>query len=399
VTYTAPSLRYCQRCILPDTRPGLELDAEGICSACRAHRAARTDIDWDARGACFEKLAERVKALARPYDCLVPVSGGKDSHWQTIKCLEAGLHPLAVTWKTPGRTDLGQANLTNLIELGVDHLDAQINPRVERKFMYRTLVEVGSTAVPMHLAIFSIPMTIAAKLEIPLIVWGENSAREYVGDAEDGDSERLDSAWVAKYGVVHGTTARDWVSDDLTASELTPYFAPDEVELERKGVEGVFLGQFFQWDPELAYEAARARGFQAASGGARTGTYEYADVDDDFISVHHWIKWLKFGFTRSYDNLSLEIRNGRISREQAIETIARLGDETPLGDIESVCAYLGISVERFFEVVETFRNQDVWRSDEKGRWVIEDFLIEDWDWDGGPAGSAGRAASRGGGLG
>lgn len=378
MAYTACPLRYCERCILPDTRPGLVFGADGVCSACRAHGEASTEIDWAEQANRFDALVERVRGLDRTYDCVIPVSGGKDSHWQTIMCLEHGLHPLAVTWKTPGRTAVGEENLANLIELGVDHIDFTINPAVERRFMYRALVEVGSTAVPMHMAIFNVPVTIAARYGISLVVWGENSAREYIGVGPERDSERLDSAWVKKYGVVHGTTARDWIGEGLSERDLTPYFGPGDEELERVGVDGVFLGQFFRWDPEMAFEAARAHGFRSADTGARTGIYEYADVDDDFISIHHWIKWMKFGFTRSYDNLSLEIRNGRISRDEAIETIRGLGDETPRRDIESLTAYLDISVEHFFEVVETFRNPDVWtrRGD---TWVIDDFLIDDWD--------------------
>ena len=100
------AVRYCRACILPDTRPGLEFDSAGVCSACRAHGARRQEVDWAARRAQFEELVERVRARGAAYDCLLPVSGGKDSTWQTVKCLELGLRPLAVTWKTPARTAL-----------------------------------------------------------------------------------------------------------------------------------------------------------------------------------------------------------------------------------------------------------------------------------------------------
>ena len=136
-------MRYCSSCILPDTRPGLTFGEDGVCSACRAHGVKQTEVDWDARAARFAELVERVRERGAPYDCLLPVSGGKDSTWQTLKCLEAGLHPLAVTWKTPGRTELGQRNLDNLVELGVDHLDFQINPVVERRFMLKAFERFG----------------------------------------------------------------------------------------------------------------------------------------------------------------------------------------------------------------------------------------------------------------
>jgi N-acetyl sugar amidotransferase len=369
-------VRYCGRCILPDTRPGLEIGPDGVCSACNAHVHRTEEVDWDARGRRFDQLVAEVRALDRPYDCVIPVSGGKDSHWQTVTCLEAGLHPLCVSWRSPARTALGQANLDNLIGLGVDHIDYRVNPSVERVFLLRSLERFGTPAVPMHLAIFNIPGSIAVRHDVPLIVWGEDSAVEYVGEKED--SFELDAEWVRLYGAAHGTTAADWVSDDLRAQALAPYFGPGADLLEASGIRGVFLGWFFRWDPSQAARLAVEHGFQAAAR-ARTGYYGYADIDDDFISIHHWIKWLKFGFTRTYDNLSLEIRNGRLTREQAIEIVQRRGDETPHEDIDRFCSYVGISRGRFFDIVESFRNHEVWER-RGGGWVIDDFLVPGWDW-------------------
>ena len=210
-----PALRYCKLCVLPNTRPNLEFDADGVCQACRTH-AQRPDVDWSAREKDFRTLVESVKRRASGYDCVVPVSGGKDSTWQIVKCLEYGLRPLAVTWKTPARTAIGQRNLDNLVALGVDHIDWQVSPRVEARFMLKAFERFGSTAIPMHLAIFSIPLRIAVDFEIPLVVWGENSAVEY-GNAETAQAgHRLDRAWLRTYGVTHGTTAADWVDADLS---------------------------------------------------------------------------------------------------------------------------------------------------------------------------------------
>ena len=371
-------MRYCSRCVIPDTRPNIVLDAEGICNACRSH-GTRVDIDWDARASAFEDVVARAKARSTGYDCVIPVSGGKDSTWQVIMCLEHGLKPLAVTWKTPGRTALGAANLQNLIDLGVDHIDYQISPKVEKKFMHRTLVEVGSTAVPMHMALFNIPLKIAVRFGISLAVWGENSAFEYGRADEAHVGMRLTSEWLRTYGVTHGTTARDWISNELTESELTPYFGPTDDELDAGSLAAVFLGYYFSWDPEASLAAARAHGFRVREEGPKTGLWNYADIDDDFISIHHFLKWYKFGFTRLFDNLSLEIRNERMTREEAVAVIRDCGDQTPRDDIEALCGFLEISVTHFYEIIEKFRNPDVW-SEENGRWVIHDFLVDDWDW-------------------
>jgi len=370
-------MKICRRCIIPDSRPNIQFDEDGECNACVAHRT-RFDIDWEKREQAFGQVVSHAKERSAGNDCLIPVSGGKDSTWQVIKCLEFGLNPLAVTWKTPARTEVGARNLANLVRLGVDHIDYQINPNVEKKFMYQSLVRFGSTAIPMHMALFNIPLKIAVKFGIPLVVWGENSAFEYGGTKDERVGFRLDSRWLKKYGVTHGTTAHDWVSDELTLKELTPYFGPTEDELESSGVLAVFLGYYFQWDPEISLKTARAHGFQT-SDAARTGYYDYADIDDDFISIHHYLKWYKFGFTRLFDNLSLEIRNGRMTRAEAIRIIRERGDQTPHEDIQKFCDFIGITKEHFFDVIEKFRNLDIWTKKDD-HWMIEEFLIPDWNW-------------------
>lgn len=371
-------MNYCRRCILPDTRPNLTLNADGVCNACVSH-ATKRNIDWTARERAFRQVVEHARARSHGYDCLIPVSGGKDSTWQVVTCLEYGLNPLAVTWKTPGRTAIGARNLANLVSLGVDHIDYQVSPLVERKFMYEGLKRFGSTAIPMHMAIFNIPPRIAVQLEIPLVVWGENSAFEYGAPETEQTGFRLDEAWFQRHGVTQGTRAGDWVSETLSRRELTPYFGPNQQDLDKAGITGIFLGYYFEWDPEMTRAVAAAHGFQADTEGARTGLYDYADIDDDFISVHHWLKWYKFGFTRIYDNLSLEIRNGRLTRAEAIDAVRRRGDETPRRDIDKLCTFLAITPQKFFEVCEAFRNRSIWFRDGQ-TWEIRNFLIPDWAW-------------------
>lgn len=368
-------MKYCRTCITPYNRPNICFDESGKCNCAVA--ADKNAIDWAARARDFAEVVAHAKSRAAGYDCVIPVSGGKDSTWQVVTCLAHGLKPLAVTWRPPGRTAIGQKNLDNLISLGVDHIDYSIDPRVEKKFTLLALERYGTTALPMHMAIFGIPLTIATRFGIPLVVWGENSAFEYGGADEARRGFRLDRNWLAKHGVTHGTTAADWVGA-LTEKELTPYFGPSEAELESKGVLAIFLGYYFRWDPQMTTAVAEQHGFQRGSN-ARTGIWDYADIDDDFISIHHWLKWYKFGFTRSFDNLSVDIRNGRLSRDEAIEMLRQRGDETPHADIEKFCAWAGITTARFFEIAEKFRNRDVWVQRD-GRWMIDDFLISDWRW-------------------
>ena len=127
---------------------------------------------------------------------------------------------------------------------------------MERKFVYRSFKKYGSTAIPMHMALFNIPLTLAVRLDIPLIVWGENSAFEYGGDKEERIGFQLDERWLRKYGVTHGTTAKDWIGGDLTEKEMTAYYGPTENELNQNGVMAIFLGYYFPWDPQISLSAA-----------------------------------------------------------------------------------------------------------------------------------------------
>ncbi|MBF0176712.1 MAG: N-acetyl sugar amidotransferase [Magnetococcales bacterium] len=371
-------MRWCQRCVLPDTRPNLVIGADGVCNACKNHGTKKV-IDWEARERLWQQVVANAKHRSTGYDCLIPVSGGKDSTWQVVKCLEYGLNPLAFTWKTPARTALGRRNLENLVSLGVDHMDYQVNPKVEKRFLRESLARYGSTAIPMHMAIFNMPLTLAVRYAIPLIVWGENSAFEYGGSEEESTGFKLDRAWMQKFGVTHGTTAQDWVQFGFDRKAMLPYFGPAPEELAARDVLAVFLGYYFPWDVEISLKTACEHGFQVRVDGPKTGYYNYADIDDDFISIHHFLKWYKFGFTRLFDNLSLEIRHGRMTRERAIDIIKQQGAEPPHDDIALFCAFVGMTQDQFFQVIEPFRNLAIWHVDQ-GVWKIRDFLMEDWNW-------------------
>jgi N-acetyl sugar amidotransferase len=375
------AMRYCKVCILPHTRPNIRFDDSGNCNCATA--AKKAQIDWTGRERQFRALVAETRARKRPYDCVIPVSGGKDSTWQTIKALEYGLKPLCVTWRTPARNALGEANLRNLIELGVNHIDFSIDPKVERRFTLKAFEKLGSPVVPMHMALHAIPLQIAVSFRIPMILWGENSAFEYGGDDDSLKGVRLTHAWLRKYGVTHGTSAEDWIGPDLSAEDLVPFFWPSDAEQEKAGVSAVFLGHYLRWDPLNTYEISRQHGFKA-DDRPKTGYYAFADIDDEFlITIHHWMKWYKFGFTRLWDNLSLEIRNDRITRDQAIEIVRQSGEDVPRPEIARFCEYVGITEARFFEIADSFRNTDIWKKDAAGMWRLEEFLIDDWKWGGG----------------
>ena len=367
-------IKWCKKCVLPNTRPNLLIDETGICNACQLSNK-KTKIEKIRE---FKHLVKKIKKKNKKnYDCLIPVSGGKDSTWQVIKCLQNNLVPLAVTWKCPSRTFIGQKNLDNLISLGVDHFDITINPKIERKFILKTFNKTGSPAVPMHLAIFNLADRLATKFKIPLIVWGENSAKEY-GFRNKLDLKRnnLDNKWIYQYGATNKTDYKNWLGNGLNEKNLILYSKSHEKFKPTQ----IFLGDYFYWDTLNSFKIAKKYGF-TESKNKKTGYYNFADIDDNFISIHHFIKWYKFGFDRAFDNLSLEIRNGRISRTKALKVIKKNGFKIPHNDIKIFCEYLGISKNFFFTICEKFRNKKIWKYDtKKKKWFVKDFLVKNFKW-------------------
>ena len=370
--------KYCRNCILPETRPGVRLDDSRLCFGCHSAQI-KANIDWNDRALVFGKLVDEARRKSNGYDCIIPVSGGKDSFWQVVTCLEHGLHPLCVTYAVPGRTPLGEANLRQLINLGVDHLELRVNPDVERRFVEKAFRRTGISGLPVHMGIYSAPMKLAVSFDIRLVIYGENSAVEFGTEDESVMGFQVDRRWLEIFGVTAGTTASDWVDDELSSADLGAYTLPSEELLESKGIQAIFMGWFFPWDFQNSYRLAEKHGFRARAEGARVGHLDFINIDDDYIAIHHHPKWHKFGITRSWDTLSVEIRQGRLTRDEAIRKLRELGDETPWDDIPLFCEYLGIAEREYFKVLEGFRNSEIW-SRRDDRWVIEDFLIPDFPW-------------------
>ena len=364
---------------MPDTRPGIIIDANtGVCVACK-----NSGIEFEFKSRDEELkivLEERKQNKKSIYDCVIPVSGGKDSTWQTVKALDMGLKPLCVTWRTPKRTEIGQKNLQNLIDLGIDHIDFSVNPKIQSMLTKKAFEKVGIPALPMHLALFSIPTKIALNYKVNLILWGENSAQEYGGEDDYANLKLLTRKWLKKYGVSDGTFGEDWIDSDLSAEDLDPFTFPSDQEVSNGDLKSVFLGMYSKWTPYESLRVAKENGFQELSKPI-VGKYGFADIDEGFVmTVHHWIKWYKFGITRTWDNLSLDIRNSLISRSDAVDYLRNLGNEKPVKEIEEFCEYIDISVKSFDRTCESFRNREVWSKNNKGKFEIKNFLVDQWEW-------------------
>jgi|SaaInlStandDraft_6_1057023.scaffolds.fasta_scaffold03584_7 N-acetyl sugar amidotransferase len=371
-------MKYCKKCIMPTSRPGITLNKNYICGGCEGSREKKEKIDWKSRGADLNRILDKYRGVG-DYDCLIPVSGGKDSTWQVYTMLKKGMKPLAVTIKCQYRTKIGQRNLENLVNLGVDHIDFTVNPKIDSKFMLKTFKEDGNPSLVEHLIMWSTIIKTAIRYNIKLVVWAENSALEYGGSESDRKKFNMDYDWIKKYGVTNGTIAEDWADDKLTLKDVESYKLPKESELDKKNIESLFLGMYMEWEPEDIAKKSQTVGFEWAENPV-LGLHPFVGVDCDFRVVHHFMKWYKFGVTKLWDNLSLEIREGRKTRKDAINYLRENYEPAPIKEIRTFCNYLGISEQKFFEIAESHRNKEIWKKDGSGDWHLPDFKKEFGFW-------------------
>ena len=207
-------IKYCQKCLMPETKPDLPMDSEGVCGACRSYES-RKEVDWRERKQDLLMITDRYRSLnGNNYDCVVPVSGGKDSTYQTIRMLELGLNPLCVTATTDKLSAIGRRNIENLKRQGVDFVEVTANPVIRRRINRLALTQIGDISWPEHVAIFTMPIRIAVQFNVPLIVWGENSQNEYGGPAAATENNVLTRRWLEEFGGLLGLRVSDLIGQD-----------------------------------------------------------------------------------------------------------------------------------------------------------------------------------------
>lgn len=364
-------LKYCTRCVLPDSKPDLHFNEEGVCAACQAYEN-RSAVDWTSRRDEFMAIVDRYRDKTdRRWDCIIPVSGGKDSTFQVIKMLELGVRPLCVTATTCDLTEIGLENIKNIENLGVDHVTFSPNPVVRRKLNRIGLEEVGDISWPEHVGIFTIPVRVAVQFDIPLIIWGENSQNEYGGPEAAVASKNLDRRWLEEFGGLLGMRVSDLAETrNFSLGDLAPYTYPDADQLERVGVTGLFLGHFFPWDGMTNALVAQASGFKSWGSVIEGSMVDYENIDNYQVGIHDYFKFLKFGFGRATDIASLHVRRGRLTREQAVDIVRRLDGKFPwtyLGKgLEDILKPLGVTVDEFIAICNRFTNESLFLTNKDG---------------------------------
>lgn len=364
-------MKYCSICFLPNTKPDLYFDDYGVCSACLAFKE-RERIDWRERESEFKQIVERISPKnGVNWDCIIPVSGGKDSTAQVLKILEFGLNPLCVTSTTCDLTEIGRYNLENIKSLGVDLLEFSPNPRIRAKLNKIGLQQIGDISWPEHVGIFTIPVRVAVQFRIPLIIWGENSQNEYGGPVEASRNNELNRSWLEEFGGLLGLRVSDLADAyGIQESDLTPYVYPSNEALKEIGVKGLFLGHYFQWDGLSNYLLAQEHGFKPYEKIIEGSTVDYENLDNYQTGVHDYFKFLKYGFGRATDIVSINLRRGRISRNEGLELIKNHDGKFPwsyLGkSLDDILRKIDVTFSEFEQICDRFTNKQLFLSDKHG---------------------------------
>jgi N-acetyl sugar amidotransferase len=363
-------LKYCIKCVMPHTKPDLHIDEAGVCNACRSIEQ-RKDIDWSERNSQLLDILQKHRRQGANWDCIVPVSGGKDSTYQLIRMLQLGLNPLCVTSSTCNLSEIGRKNIENLKSLGVDHMEFSPNPKIRAKLNKIGLTEVGDIAWPEHVGIFTIPVRAAVQFNVPLIVWGENSQNEYGGPASAAENNTLTRRWLEEFGGLLGMRVSDLSNTyGIEPRHLIPYQYPSDEELQRVGVTGLFLGHYLPWDGLSNALIAQANGFTTYNMAVEGSMVNYENLDNNQHGIHDYFKFLKFGFSRATDIACLHVRRGRITRQDALEIVKARDGKFPwsylgksLGDI---LAPLDMTVDEFIKICDKFTNKKIFKKDASG---------------------------------
>ena len=369
-------IRLCVNCLLPSSKPDLYFDEEGVCTACTAY-FDRPNIDWDKRRAELLKILETYRRSDGHWDCLVGVSGGKDSTFQVIKMLEFGMNPLCVTATTCDESELGRKNIENLKNLGVDHLQVSPNPLVRRKLNRLCLNEVGDIQWPEHVGIFTIPFKVASQYEVGLIIYGENPQNEFGGPDLAAKANVMDRRWMEEFGGLLGLRVSDLSETyKIPKKNLVPYEYPTLDELSKSRVSAIFLGQFLPWDGFENYKCASDSGFLPYSADIEGSIGNYENLDNYQQGIHDYFKYLKFGFGRATDIASLHIRRGRMTRDEGLRLVRERDGRFPwsyLGKtLEQILKPLEMSVDDFVAVCDRFTNRELFASDLEGNLIKDE---------------------------
>lgn len=365
-------MKYCARCLQPDTRPNTQFTPAGICPACD-YFARLQHVDWQER---YEILLDLLAGYKRKegqfFDCIIGVSGGKDSTRQALWVRDKlGLNPLLACLSYPPEqvTERGVANISNLVELGFDVVMSAPAPGTWKQLMQASFAKFTNWARSTELALFSSVPQLAIRYEIPLILWGENPGLQ-LGDLKTLGRTGYDGNNLRYMNTLSGG-AHEWMLEvGVDPRKLLPYHYPSPEAFDQHNLQIVYLGWFLgDWSLVNNGMYSCVNGLQIRTDGvANTGDlHGVTSLDEDWVTLNQMIKYYKFGFGRVTDYVNEEIRLGRMSRDEGIELVSCHDDACAPAYIESFCAYIDISVDAFWEQVRRSVNRNLFDVDASGR--------------------------------
>ncbi|MDC2981231.1 N-acetyl sugar amidotransferase [SAR116 cluster bacterium] len=373
-------MKYCKRCVYPaNAKPGIILDEEGVCSGCRLIES-RPTIDWASREKMLADILNQYKARQRakgnPYDCIIPVSGGKDSTFQVwLVKIKYGLNPLLVTYNHTFNTPLGIRNLTNLIEqLDCNLLRFTTAPGSAKRIAEYMLKTVGDVTWHYHAGIMTFPLATSVQYDVPLIVWGEEGFSELVGMYNQDDFVEFTKKKRQEHSM-RGFEPEDILQRPdcgLNPYDLAPFFYPKDEEIERVGTRGIYLSNYINWNGRKQTEfVIEELGFETAQFRERTFNI-YDKLDDIHANgLHDYLKYLKFGYGRATDDAATEIRHGRMTREDGIEMVMKYDSVRP-SDTDVFLRAVDMTEDDLLELVRPHRDPKIWAFADDIGWYTKD---------------------------
>jgi N-acetyl sugar amidotransferase len=354
-------MKRCVRCLYPQTKPDLHFGETGVCSACRAFDK-RAAIDWTAREDELLRVLEGASKNGSGYDCIVPSSGGKDSHWQVLKLIELGARPLVVTATTCHLTNIGRENIDNLARYATT-IEVTPNRTVRAKLNRLGLKLVGDISWPEHVGIFTTPFRVACDLGIPLIFYGECPQEAYGGPPGTEEAKEMTARWVQEFGGFLGLRPTDLIGmEGLTEADMMDYLPSSAESVAKQGITAYWLGQFYPWDSHRNAEAAKDAGMNWRLP-CESNWWPCENLDNAQTGIHDYFGFLKYGYGRLVAQLSVDIRNGLVGRDEA-EALMRVREglfpDAYMGvPLAKILDEIDISQGAFDMLVEQFTNKSI----------------------------------------
>ena len=369
-------IKFCKKCLFPDTKPDLFFNDNGICDACisaERKNGLSDSVDWEKRHDEFQLILEDARRNSgTKYNCIVPVSGGKDSTWQVyaMKVLHK-MNPLAVTFDQFDQTPVGEHNLKIMKEIGVDHIHFTLNPNIVRKLVMKGFEIIGDPYWVNHVGIWTVPMHLAIMCKAPLVVFGENPIFEYGGPENSRDNMIMSRKWRQEFGGMRGFREEDVIDEEISEQDISMLFFPDDDLINKNKIIGTFLGHFYKWEPFKHTDFVKKNlGWTPLPAPPKGAWMSEENCDMKFIDIRERIKYLKYGFGRASDQLSLAIRNNQIEREEAIKIVKSIDGRVDDTNVTDFCNYLNITKEKYDDIMDSFVNTDIFYKNENKEWLL-----------------------------